>query len=372
MRCCQGDIGAVAVTAPDPPLLGTKSDASNAAAEEAEPASGDAMSQLLNWAVKHSDPDKLKELMEKYKDRNLTLKDVYGQEVLDALFVDESSEMMDMIRQVADWRNTSVKHEQLEETMERLQQFIEQIDNAGNLHRMGGLSPLLDLGLTTERPLSTRAIALWTLGIAVQNNAPVQEELLELDGLRRLATELPYCGGGDASRSKQYCGKLVFAVSGLVKNNASIQADASSLGIFDWLLDHGSGHPALPVAKKCMGLLETVLAQNPEVPFLSSLSGKRDALTEVLLTHVRGESGAEESDTDTAEKALRLITRLLALKPTLFPPSFQKELAAAVATCMQRCGRYFGSSDELCASLQELADSAALMLTARDVTDDEL
>merc|ERR1712217_598305 len=102
------------------------------------------------------------------------------------------------------------------------------------------------------------------------------------------------------------------------------------------------------------------------------LSGKRDALTEVLLTHVCGKSGAEESDTDTAEKALRLITRLLALKPTLFPPSFQKDFAAAVATCMQRCERHFGSSDELCVSLQELADSAALMLTARDVVDDEL
>lgn len=334
------------------------------------PTAGDPMSQLLHWAVQNSDPEKLKELMKKYQEHNLTLKDVYGQDVLDAMFVDEGSEMLGLIAQVSDFRNESVEDEELENAMERLQEFIEQIDNAGNLHRMGGLSPLLEIGLTTVRPPPTRAMALWTLGIAVQNNPPVQEDVLSLDGLRRLSASLSHCG--EVESDLQYCGKLIFATSALVKNNATTQAEASSLGVFDWLLEVGVGHRSLSVAKKCIGLLETVLAQNPDVPFLKTLAGKQTTLAQSLLKHVRGESGAEETDTDTAEKALRLVTRLLSLRPMLFPPDFKPGLQAAVQVSLARCERAFGAEDELCTGLQELADSAALMLTAREVTDEEL
>lgn len=47
------------------------------------------MTEMLHWAIEHSDPDRIKELMEKYKETNLTIKDVYGQDVLDAMFADE-------------------------------------------------------------------------------------------------------------------------------------------------------------------------------------------------------------------------------------------------------------------------------------------
>lgn len=347
------------------------------------PEAGRPMEDLLHWAVQHSDPEKLKEVIRKYQESNLTLKDVYGQDVLDALFVDEGSAMLDLVREVADFQNASVPDEDLEAALERLEEFVEQIDAAGNLHRMGGLAPLLDLGLSADRSPEVCAKALWVLGVATQNNPPVQEDLLGLGGLRQLAARLPRCGsaaaGGTAGRQADpldgapFCGKLLFAMSGLVKNNATIQAEASALGVFDWLLGPGTAHPALAVAKKSMGLLETVLAQSPDLPFLSAVGSDRQAMAaDALLAHVRGATGAEESDIDPAEKALRLLGRLLALRPMLFPSGFQPRLSAAAAAANARCERAFGAGDELCTGLAGLAGHADIMLTARDISDEEL
>lgn len=334
------------------------------------------MTQLLHWAVKHSDPEQLKEVLRKYKENNLTLKDVYGQDVMDALFINEGSVMKHLIHQVADFRNASLEDEFLEEALDRLRDFVDQVDNAGNLHRMGGLAPLLELALSPGRSLSTRARALWTLGVSVQNNAPVQADLSSLDALRRLAAELPRCAGrggaGEEAQDALYCGKLLFAISGLLKNDASTQAKANSLGVFDWLITAGTCHSSLPVAKKSLGLLDIVLAQNPGLPFLAGLPGPEKTLARALLAHVRGETGAEESDTEAAEKALRLIVRLLSLRPALFPISFREELQAAAALALSRCERAFGFGDELCKDLLDFVDAADRMLAAHHVPDSEL
>jgi len=213
-------------------------------AEESEttgiPAGGAAMQQMLNWAINNSDPERLKELTLKYKENNLTIKDVYGQDMIDALFVNEGSVLKEMSTNIADFANASVTDDDLENSLTRLQELVEQVDNAGNLHRNGGLKPLLELGvsdaLVSSQPVevtrseSVRSLALWTLGVAVQNNAPVQEELLGIGGLPLLIRRLPVCTGGingQGDAGSEYCGKLIFAISGLVKNNETIQTACS-------------------------------------------------------------------------------------------------------------------------------------------------
>merc|ERR1719262_1289241 len=99
--------------------------------------------------------------------------------------------------------------EELENALLRLQEMVEQVDNAGNLHRMGGLEPLLDLATGTQRSANLRTIALWTLGVAVQNNEPVQADLRSLDGLSRLVPLLEHCGtpeGNSVGEGAEYCG----------------------------------------------------------------------------------------------------------------------------------------------------------------------
>jgi len=347
----------------------------------------DAMTELLHWGIEHSDPDAIKELMAKYKDNNLTLADVYGKDALDSMFVDEGGAMRELVGDVSDFRNVSQPDEDLTNALERLQEFVEQVDNAGNLHRMGGLEPLLGLAVGDERSAEIRTLALWTLGVAVQNNEPVQADLISIEGLRFLGWRLGSCGrpaelvagdqflvSGDwnqVDEDAQYCGKLLYALSGLMKNNDSTQIAAHKLGIFDWLLVAGIHHPSLSVVKKSISLLETVLAQTPDLPILDHGHARKEVFTETLLGLIRG-TGATDTDTDKAEKALHLINRILSMRPTLFPTRFRPELMAAVRNALQRCEDAVGKGEESCTDITDLGSQADSMLAAIDVSDDEL
>jgi len=328
------------------------------------------MTALLHWALEHSDGERLKELMKKYQDNNLTIYDVYGKDVINSLFVNEGQVMMEHIKCIEDFKNESMSDDVLEASLEQLQELVEQVDNAANLHRMGGLRPLLELCVAdAHRPEGTRALALWTLGVAASNNEPVQVDLMSLDALRVLAARLGGCGGDGAGA--HYCGKLVYALGALVRNSAATQAAADELGVLEWLLRVGSQHSSAGIAKKSMGLLDTVLAQFPEARLLDALPAAQDAVAAGILAHVRG-GGASSGDVDAAEKALRLLDRLLSLRPLLFAPSFQQELAAAAGVLMGRCEEVYGAGDELCEGLLALAGRVDAALAARAVADDEL
>merc|ERR1712150_111992 len=125
-------------------------------------------------------------------------------------------------------------------------------------------------------------------------------------------------------------------------------------GVFDWLLDEGVQHRSLAVAKKSLALLDTVLAQNSDLPFLDRLHSRQDKIVNVLVGHVRSH-GADSVDTDEAEKALRLVNRFLSLRPVLFASGFRRELANAVQDLTRSCELSFGADNEICEGLAGLA-----------------
>lgn len=331
----------------------------------------DSMNELLHWAIENSDPEKLKDIMAEYKEKNITLKDRIDPDVLAALFHTEADVMQVQIAVVLDFRNESVPEEYLQAAIEELEENLHQIDNAGNLHRMGGMQPLLDIALGDIRSDETRVLALWALGVAVQNNAAVQQELHSLGGLTKLADHLPRCHGAssETGASPQFCGKLLFTMSGLLKNEASLQQEADKLGVFDWMLDVGAKHSKPAIVKKAVGLLDTVLAQNSELPLMDRLGAKREAVAATCLALV---GGSGDWDTDTSEKALELVNRVLSLRPMVFGPGFRQALAEASSSAQRSCEKKLGTGDELCAGLADLAGQADRVLAAQDVSDDEL
>jgi len=301
----------------------------------------DPMSELLHWAIEHSDPETLKNLMEEYKEKNLTIKDIYGQEVVDAFFKTEGDVMSQQIAVIQDFRNESLPDSILEAALEELQELLHQVDHAGNLNRMGGMKPLLDMALGEERGETIRSLALWVLGVAVQNNAPVQEELHKLGGLTRLAERLQLCNGQAASA--QFCGKLLFCLSGLLKNSPVLQAIADQQGVTQWMMEVGIKHPASPIVKKALGFIDIVLAQSPQLPFIESLAETRDATASSILGLV------ESTDVDTAEKAIALLGRLAELRPKLFS-GFREEVIAAARRAQHHCEANGGDTD-VCSGL---------------------
>merc|ERR1712151_1203677 len=104
-------------------------------------------------------------------------------------------------------------------------------------------------------------------------------------------------------------------------------------------------------------------------------------VADCLLNHIRGEasvSGRGElgvgrfPDSDGAEKALRLINRLISSRPMLFRSSFKSELSDAAKVASRNCENLHGSGDELCDGLGGIAQIADLALAARELSDEEL
>jgi len=305
------------------------------------------MSELLHWAIEHSDPERLKTLMEQYKEQNLTIKDIYGQEVVDAFFKNEGDVMSEQIAVIQDFRNESLPDSLLKAALEELEELLHQVDHAGNLNRMGGMKPLLELALGTERVEALRSLALWALGVAVQNNAPVQQELHSLGGLSSLAGRLQDCNCLSpevCEAGAQYCGKLLFCLSGFLRNSPPLQAEADQLGVTTWMMKVGLAHPAPAIVKKALGYLDTVFAQSPELPFLDSLvDAKSDATLTSILTLVTS------ADLDTCEKALALLGRLAELRPKLFN-GFREAIIAAARKAQLHCEEQGGDQD-ICSGL---------------------
>merc|ERR1712039_563411 len=163
---------------------------------------------------------------------------------------------------------------------------------------------------------------------------------------------------------------LLFAISAFVRNNETILVSADDLGLFDWLIDYGIQHQAPSITKKALGLLDIALSQRPDLPFLGNLSAKQDVVADCLLSHIRGQGSV--SDSDGAEKALRLVNRLLSSRPMLFRASFRSELSDAAKVASRNCENAHGVGDELCAGLGGIAQIADLALSARELSDEEL
>jgi len=327
----------------------------------------DPMTELLHWAVEHSSPEGLKEVMQKYKEQNLTLKDVYGKDFMDALFVNEASEMTMAIATIADFKNQSLADDYLNVAVEQLREFVDQVDNAGNLHRMGGLTPLLDLVSSDARGLQTRAEGLWTLGVAAQNNLPVQQDLQSLDAARRLAELLPSCNATtvEDKDASLYCAKLLFALSSASRGNAEATASCDQSGFYNWLLEKGVSHPVTPIAKKALAALQDTL-HSEDLRLADRIAIQQDAYKGILVQHINS------GDVDMAEKSLRFIDELLALRPFLFSDSTRAEFDKTAKLAVQHCRTTLGNDEELCDDIQAIATSIDKKFAARDISDDEL
>eukprot|EP00439_Symbiodinium_sp_Y106_P077874 s16_g16.t1 len=90
-----------------------------------------------------------------HKEQNLTTKDIYGQDVIDAFFKTEGDVLSEQIAIIQDlmhdYRNHSLPESEVQAALEELEEVLHQVDHAGNLHKMGGMQPMLDLALGTDR-----------------------------------------------------------------------------------------------------------------------------------------------------------------------------------------------------------------------------
>lgn len=259
---------------------------------------------MLQWAIGHSDHAKLKETaqdVQRLSYSELQKRQMEIKELMEKLRTPSDAEFMKIA--INDLNNSSLSLEDRQRALQELLILVEPIDNANDLHKLGGLLAVIK-ELSHPDP-DIRTLSAWVLGKASQNNAVVQKQVLELGALPKL---LEMVTSTDAEEAV----KALYAVSALIRNNLAGQEyfySGAGGQVLQNLLSNSSNDIRLRrkavflVSDLAGSLLENV--ERVEPPLFSNCH----LLKSVVYHTAMG-------DLDLQEKALVAIKNLLQLKTT--------------------------------------------------------
>ncbi|KAB1201710.1 Hsp70 nucleotide exchange factor fes1 [Morella rubra] len=257
---------------------------------------------MLQWAIGHSDPAKLKETSEdiqrqspsELKKRQMELK-----ELMEKLKMPSDAQLMQIA--IDDLNNSSLSLEDRQRALQELLILVEPIDNANDLNKLGGLAVVIQE--LAHPDTDVRRLAAWVLGKASQNNVVVQRQVLELGALAKLMEMVK-------SSSTEEATKALYAVSALIRSNSVGQklfyAEAGDIMLQDILANRSSDIRLRRKAVFLVGDLTECQLENgdkAEVPFFSD---------QIFLKSVVDLMASD--DLDLQEKALLAIKNLLQLR----------------------------------------------------------
>jgi HEAT repeat protein len=185
-----------------------------------------------------------------------------------------------------------------EEALEELNALCESIDNACDLHKVGGLVPVL--ATLTDPSAVLRAKAAWLLATCAHNNPRVQRQLLDLSPsplpvlLQLLSTD----------ENGEVRAKALSALSGILKNNPVACDEFTRLNGWTTMARALQGND-LNFHRKLTFILTQFLQTSPAIKELLSDSQAIQPVLHLL----------EYSDPDLVEKALDLLQRVVADSP---------------------------------------------------------
>ncbi|CDP19002.1 unnamed protein product [Coffea canephora] len=295
----EGDLVAKADAAGDSSLLWDDDDENH---RDFDAGGFSSLDGMLQWAIGHSDPSKLKEAAkdvqhlspDELKKRHMEIK-----ELMEKLKMPSDAQLMRIA--IDDLKNSSLPSEDRLRALEELSILVEPIDNANELHKLGGLIIVIKQLNHPEQEVRTASALI--LGKACQNNPVVQKQVLELDALAKLIKMA-------RSEFVEEAIKALLAISALIRNNFVGQelfyAEAGELMIQDILSNSSID---IRIQKKSV-LLVADLAEcqlengsNPEPHFFHNRFFLRSVVD--LLASV---------DLDLQEKALYAVKNLLQLR----------------------------------------------------------
>ncbi|KAL8534957.1 hypothetical protein ACS0TY_010836 [Phlomoides rotata] len=258
---------------------------------------------MLQWTIGHSDPEKLKEAaldMQRLSPEELKERQMEIKELMEKLKTPSDSKLMKIA--IDDLNNSSLSLEDRHRALQELLILVEPIDNANDLHKLGGLTAVIK-ELNYPNP-EIRTISAWILGKASQNNPLVQNQILELGILAKLM-EMVH------SEFTEEATKALYAISALIRNNQEGQhlfyGEAGEL-MLENILSNSSVD--IRLHRKSIYLLADLVEcqlerrNDVELPFFSN---------QILLKSVVDLIASP--DLDLQEKALYAVKNLLMLRP---------------------------------------------------------
>eukprot|EP00887_Chlorella_sp_A99_P005496 scaffold1.g5496.t1 len=317
--CCSGSAAGANETAP---LITAATAAGSAEHEQRD---------LLKWALSQSDPATLRQQAEQAKRRE-DAAEVAERQARVAQLLDHVRQQpteAELVREAAAIAgNASEPAERRLNALEALCHLVEDIDNANQLHALGGLAPvaaLLDPGATAAaaaapfaaavsdaQAAALAAAAARTVRTAAANNAAFQAQLLEHapEALQSLLALLAGTGGDTTAQA-------LAALGAIVRNSGTARGvlyRAGGIPHLQLLLRDG-GAP-LRLRRCALGLLADLLALDAEALAAAGAKGTAPGLDAPAAVHAAlGLLATEGGDHDLHEKALLLLRALLEREP---------------------------------------------------------
>ncbi|KAG8477178.1 hypothetical protein CXB51_030309 [Gossypium anomalum] len=273
---------------------------------------------MLQWAIGHSDPAKLKESaqdVQRLSPSELRQRQLEIKELMEKLKMPSDAQLMQIA--LDDLSNSSLSLKDRHRALQELLILVEPIDNANgkrdvahvvkvlpsDMCKLGGLGVIIR---ELDHPDSdVRKFSAWILGKASQNNPYVQKQVLELGALATLMKLVNSSSADEAT-------KAFYAVSALIRNNVAGQqlffAEAGDKMLQDILSSPSMDVRLRRKAVFLVGDLAECQLENidkAEMPFFSNQFFLKSV---VDLT--------ASSDLDLQEKALVAIKSLLQLRTT--------------------------------------------------------
>eukprot|EP00871_Galdieria_phlegrea_P003125 jgi/Galph1/3813/GphlegSOOS_G2445.1 len=166
---------------------------------------------LLNWSIEHSTaPQQPSGNEESSSSSGLTLQEqvVLNRKWLDAVIPNDAEAMRKLGEQVGD---PNVTHEERAQALGDLETYIEDINNAINMDKVGALQPVLEC-LEAKHPSEVRSKAFEVVGTALQDSTEVRQTFMNYE------QGIPLLVEGLKDSQPKVRAKAVRAVSALLRN----------------------------------------------------------------------------------------------------------------------------------------------------------
>jgi hsp70-interacting protein len=136
---------------------------------------------LLKWSIAHSDSTQASRQLSE-EDKRFFAEAMQDQTVDVVKRMKEISMVMNLPPEVLEAQDITV--EEIEGMLEELQEHVESIDMANDLHAIGGLVPLLNYLKNPNAGIRARAAEV--VSTIVQNNPKSQQQVMDCNGLDKL------------------------------------------------------------------------------------------------------------------------------------------------------------------------------------------
>ncbi|EYU41749.1 hypothetical protein ABFS82_10G029700 [Erythranthe guttata] len=284
---------------------------------------------LLKWSLSHADGSN--------PSRNLSEADKkWFKEAMEAQTVDIVKRMKEitlvMKTSKEDLESQGVTDQDIQDMLDELQEHVECIDMANDLHKIGGLTPLL--GYLEHSNSKIRAKAAEVITTIVQNNPTSQNVVMAQHGLKSL--DKIFTSDTDIVA----CTKALGAISSLIRNNKiateefirdngyeklrdaltdeNVRFQRKALNLMSYLLDVDKSRREF--------VLEAVSSSHLAS---SSDGGVREAVLSILLDMARDKSGSGKAAKKFSKEKEKYMKKVLQERVKRITEMSEEDLVAA-------------------------------------------